>query len=116
MLISLKYELIDYIETQYLEMQTAFLTFASFGKTAELNCDYIGLEEESATADAIRAIHDQGKRVLVWTSNERKAQRYFLCSQADGLITDNVKQATEIKAELSERTELQRIIDRIQGL
>lgn len=115
-LISLKYDLIDYIETQYPEMQTAFLTFASFGKTAELNCDYLGLEEESATASTIRAIHAQGKRVLVWTSNERKAQRHFLCSQADGLITDHVKQATEIKAELRERTELQRIIDRILGL
>ena len=97
-------------------MQTGFLTFVSFGKTAVLNCDYLGLEEESATSSAIQAIHDQGKKVLVWTSNEKESQRYFLCSQADGLITDNVKQAAEIKAELLERTDLQRIIDRFMGL
>ena len=71
-LISLKYELIDYIETNYPDMQTGFLTFASFGNTAALNCDYIGLEEESATTDAINAIHKEGKKVLVWTANEER--------------------------------------------
>ena len=115
-LISLKYDLINYIESTYPEMHTGFLTFASFGNTAALNCDYLGLEEESATSDAIQAIHNQGKKALVWTSNERESQRHFLCSQADGLITDNVKQAAEIKTELTKRTDLQRIIDRFIGL
>ena len=49
-LISLKYDLIDYIETTYPELQTGFLTFASFGRTADLNCDYIGLEQYTRKA------------------------------------------------------------------
>ncbi len=115
-LISLKYDLIDYIETKYPEMHTGYLTFVSFGDTAALNCDYLGLEEESATPSAVRAIHEQGKKVLVWTANEEESQRHFLCAGVDGIITDNVKQAAEIKAELSERMDLQRILDRILGL
>ena len=112
-LISLKYELIDYIESTWPEMQTGYLTFASFGDTAKLNCDYLALEEESATADAISAVHKQGKKVLVWTANEEKSQRHFLCSMADGIITDNITQAARLLGELKERSDLQRMIDGI---
>ena len=115
-LISLKYELIDYIETVYPEMQTGFLTFASFGDTAKLNCDYLGLEEESATSDAIRDVHKQGKKVLIWTANKRTSQRHFLCSEADGVITDNVLQAMDVIQEIQSRSDLSRIIDRLREL
>lgn len=113
-LISLKYDVIDYIETAYPEIQTGFLTFASFGKTAALNCDYIGLEEESATSDAIKAIHDEGKKVLVWTANEEGSQKHFLCTEADGIITDNVSQAVRLVTELEQRSDLDRMIDKIK--
>jgi glycerophosphoryl diester phosphodiesterase len=115
-LISLKYELIDYIETVYPEMQTGFLTFASFGDTAKLNCDYLGLEEESATSDAIREVHKQGKKILIWTANNRTSQRHFLCSEADGVITDNVLQAMDVIHEIQSRSDLSRIIDRLREL
>ena len=115
-LISLKYDVIEYIETNYPEIQTGFLTFASFGKTAALNCDYIGLEEESATADAIDAIHGEGKKVLVWTANEKGSQKHFLCTGVDGLITDNVSQAIELVTELEHRSDLDRMIDKIQTI
>ncbi len=115
-LISLKYDLIDYIETSYPEIQTGFLTFMSFGKTAQLNCDYIGLEEESATVDAINTIHSEGKKVLVWTANEKDSQKHFLCSDADGLITDNVSQALELVTELEQRSDLDRMIDKIKTI
>lgn len=113
-LISLKYDVIDYIETNYPEIQTGFLTFASFGNTAGLNCDYLGLEEESATTDAINSIHAEGKQVVIWTANEKSSQRHFLCSEADGIITDNVKQAIELITELENRSDLDRMVDRIK--
>ena len=115
-LISLKYELIDYIERTYPEIQTGYLTFASFGDTAKLNCDYLALEEESATADAIEAVHKQGKKVLVWTANEKNSQKHFLCSLADAIITDQINQATQLREELSQRSDLQRMVDRIREL
>ena len=115
-LICLKYDLIDYIESTYPEIRTGYLTFASFGDTALLNCDYLALEEESATADAISAVHKQGKKVLVWTANEKKSQKHFLCSTADGLITDEIKQAAELLGELRDRSDLQRMTDRIAAM
>ena len=97
-------------------MHTGFLTFASFGNTAALNCDYIGLEEESATTDAINAIHKEGKKVLVWTANEKGSQKHFLCSEADGIITDNVSQAIGLVTELEHRSDLDRMIDKIKTM
>ena len=114
-IISLKYDLIDYIENNYPEMQTAYLTFISLGDTAELNCDYLGLEEESATPAVISAIHASGKKVLVWTVNSKDSQEYFIRSTADGIITDYISQAGEVLKELSERSELIIIRDRIFG-
>ncbi len=113
-LISLKYDLIDYIETNYPEIQTGFLLFASFGNTSHLNCDYIGLEEESVTSYAISSIHGEKKQVLVWTANSADSQKYFLCTKVDGLITDEVKQAERISSDLEKRSDLDRMVDMIK--
>lgn len=112
-LISLNYDLIDYIENKYPEIRTAYLTFLAFGNIADLNCDYIGLEEESATPANISAIHDQNKKVLVWTVNTKESQRYFYKRNIDGMITDEIIQAKEIKQELASRDDLTRILDGI---
>ena len=115
-LISLKYDVINYIESNYPEMKTGYLTFASFGDTALLNCDYLALEEESATRSAINAVHKQGKKVLIWTANGMQEQRYFLCSGADAIITDNITQANEIRKQIKDRSDLSRMIDKIKQI
>lgn len=110
-LISLKYSLIDYIERNYPEMETAYLTFASFGDTAKLNCDYLGLEEEACNSNTIDAIHDSGRKVLVWTPNSVSSQRKFLNSKVDYIITDNISQANEQIKSLNERQDYEVILD-----
>ena len=110
-IISLKYDLISYIEDNYPDIMTGYLTFLSLGNTAGLNCDYLALEEESATGANIEAIHEQGKKVLVWTANNRDSQKHFLLSDADGLITDEVTQAVDLKEKIARRTDLERIMD-----
>ncbi len=109
-IISLKYGVIDYIETAYPDIQTGFLAFASYGDIGALNCDYIALEELAATSDAIEAIHLQGKKALVWTVNEESSQYRFLGSEADAIITDNVSQARDVRERLSSRSDLERIV------
>ena len=115
-LISLKYDLMDYVERTYPGMQTGFLLFASYGDTALLNCDCLALEEESATAASIDSIHKLDKKVLVWTANKKRSQKMIFCSDADGMITDNVAQASQIKEGLAQRTDFERIVDRIGSL
>ena len=64
----------------------------------------------------ISSIHIQGKKVLIWTVNEKGSQRHFLCSEADALITDHVSQAMDVIEEVNDRSDLARIIDRIREL
>ena len=115
-LVSLKYDLMDYIEETYPDIHTGFLTFATFGNTSLLNSDYLGLEEESATSDTISAIHRQDKKVLVWTVDEERSQRRFLCSDVEGIITDQVSQAVRIQRNLLQRSDLERMVDRLIGI
>ncbi|MBQ6559883.1 MAG: glycerophosphoryl diester phosphodiesterase membrane domain-containing protein [Erysipelotrichaceae bacterium] len=110
-LISLKYDIIDYAETTYPDIRYAYLMFASFGDVASLNCDYLGLEEESATVATVDAIHSQNKKVLVWTPNTESSQRYFLLSEADAIITDNISLANTIVQELKERSDIMMFLD-----
>ena len=109
-IISLKYDLIDHVESTYPEMNTGFLAFVSFGDTAELNCDYLALEEETATVDTINSIHNNGKKVLVWTVNDDEDIEEFIQSGADELITDNLSGAKEIIEELDNQTPMERIV------
>ncbi len=64
----------------------------------------------------IRNIHSEGKKVLVWTANEKGSQRHFLCSEADGIITDNVRQAVDLTTVLEERSDIDRMVDKIKTI
>ena len=101
---------LTHVESTYPEMNTGFLAFASFGDTAELNCDYLALEEETATVDTINSIHNNGKKVLVWTVNDDEDIEEFIQSGADELITDNLSGAKEIIEELDNQTPMERIV------
>ena len=74
------------------------------------------LEEEISTAEAIEAIHDKGKKVMVWTVKESDSIEHFLLSSADTIITDQVKESLKIKAELQNRTVAQRMIDDVRSI
>ena len=61
----------------------------------------------------IESIHNQGKLALVWTPNTVSEQEHFLCSEADAIITDNVAQSAEVRAELAQRSDLERLVDEL---
>ena len=94
-------------------MDTAYLTFASFGNTQNLNCDYLGLEEEAASVRIISMIHESGKKVMVWTPNSLESQKKFLISEADYIINDKVLQEDNMIEELKRRDRIDVILDAI---
>lgn len=116
-LISLDYDVINYAEQKYPEMETGVLIFGSMGDVAKLNCDVIIMEEEmAAVVSTIRSIHDAGKKVGVWTVNTRRAMIRFLDSEADMVITDDILMAIDVQKELDERTDYDVIKDRSSDL
>ena len=115
-LISLKYDILDYIEQKYPEMLTGYLAFISFGQIENTPFDFLALEEEISTDENIAAIHDKGKKVMVWTVNEEDDIEYFMTSDADAIITDAVKLSGDIKAKLTERKPLEIILQKALSL
>ena len=116
-LISLNYDVIDYAERKYPEMETGVLIFGSMGDVAKLNCDMIIMEEEmAAVPSTIRSIHDAGKKAGVWTVNTRRAMTRFLDSEVDFVITDDILMAIEVQKELDERTDYDVVKDRSSDL
>ena len=114
--ISLQYDVIDYVERTYPEFETGVLMFGGIGDIARLNCDLLIMEEHMATDDRIDEIHSLGKKAYVWTVNTREGLHYFLNSDADGVITDQIERAMEVQAELDARTDYDVIIDKFDEL
>ena len=88
-MISLNYDVIEYAETTYPEVDTVYLLFFGFGDLEDLKCDSLGLEQESATTKNILAAQAAGKRVDVWTCNTVLSLLSAIRSGANGIITDN---------------------------
>ena len=115
-LISLKYDLLEYIEQRYPEMLTGYLAFISIGKIEDTPFDYLALEEEISIDDTIEAVHQKGKKLMVWTVNNDDDIEYFMSSRADAIITDTVRLASEKRVQLSNRKPLEIIFDSIKML
>ena len=113
-LISLKYDVLDYAESTYPEFETGYLYFLSFGDTTKLNVDDLIIEEQLADGAGIYALQTGGKKVLVWTVNEEAYLQKILASDADGMITDEVERAYEIRQEMKKRDYRERAYDRIE--
>lgn len=115
-LISLKYRAIDYAETTYPELQTGVLIFLGLGDISRLNCDYIFMEEEMASALRFQEVRNAGKKSGVWTLNRRDELLKYLDSGADYVITDAVRLAEEVQGILSRRTDSQLMRDRVERM
>lgn len=87
-LLSLDYDLIQYIEKKYPEMKTGFLYFFAFGNSSDLVSDYLIMEETIATEDMVEQVQRNGKKAVVWTINTPDSIDKFVNSQVDGIITD----------------------------
>ncbi|MBQ7584433.1 MAG: glycerophosphoryl diester phosphodiesterase membrane domain-containing protein [Lachnospiraceae bacterium] len=114
-LISLKIDVMEYVEENYPEFDTGVLIFGSIGDTSTLNCDMIIMEMEMSTQDRIDEIHEAGKKAGVWTVNTEEGLDRFLDSSADVLITDNILLEEQVKDELDNRNDVKLMQDRLTG-
>jgi len=111
LIMSLKYPVISYEETTYPEMFTGYIYSYSYGDSADLNCDAMILEVSAATEEEVEKIHQDGKKVYVWTVDTHARLRHFLSSSVDAIITNEIVQAETVSAGLDSRSERRRVMD-----
>ncbi len=114
-ILSLDYDIITYTEKKYPEIKTGFLYFFSVGEMKDLQGDYLIMEEREATPENIKAIHQSGKKAIVWTVNTPKSIKRFVHSTVDGIITDHIVRVKEAMEQSNKRTQLEMIIDFFKG-
>lgn len=113
-LISLKYDVLDYVKKTYPEIKTGVLIFGGMGDISKLNCDMILMEEEMATFWQIMQLEAAGKQTGIWTVNKESGMKHFLNSGADFIITDEIPMGVEMQEKLKERTDTELMEDRIE--
>ena len=111
-IISLNANLISQVERTYPDVETEYLCFIAYGEIETMEVDAVGLEEELATSQRIDHLHKAGKKVDVWTANSFGSIIRFIVLDVDGIITDSVQLALNIrdgKSDLPDFTRLLRI-------
>lgn len=109
-LISLKYDVMNYAETKYPDFDTGLLFFGGFGDVADLNVDFILMEEEMSSK-YIGDVKDNNKTSGIWTVNHDQGMINAFDLGADTIITDDMRLFNTIKTNLDNRTDFEVIRD-----
>lgn len=76
------------------------------GRIERLDVDFYSVPRKFATVAFIRRAHESGRRVLVWTINDRVSMERFINRGVDSIITDDPRLLRRILDERSEADEL----------
>ena len=109
-IISLNANLISQVERTYPDVETEYLCFIAYGEIETMEVDAVGLEEELATSKRIDNLHKAGKKVDVWTANSFGSIIRFMVLDVDGIITDSVQLALNIKDGKSDLPDFTRLL------
>jgi glycerophosphoryl diester phosphodiesterase len=89
---------------------TGLLSSVAVGNLAALDVDFLALNARAATRPLIRALHRQGKKVMVWTVNDPVGVTAMASRGVDGIITDEPAMAVDLLAGRRELDPGQRLV------
>ena len=106
----IKYDIMNYAEDTYGEMDTGILCFGGFGEVTDLHVDYILMEEEMAQG-FIKQVEEKGKTSGIWTVNTKNGMINAFDSGTDTIITDDIILYNDINKEMKNRTDFEILKD-----
>jgi glycerophosphoryl diester phosphodiesterase len=80
------------------------------GDITRLDVDCLEVHKDLATDKMLRKAHRQGKKVLVWTVDDRREMRRFLDRGVDSIITNKPGLLVELRKERDERSDSERLL------
>ncbi len=87
---SLDYQIIEYLEQHYPQVTSGFTYVVSLGDTHQLLGDYLIVEEDAASAELLSQLHEVGKKTAIWTINTPESMDRAVNLHVDAVITDYV--------------------------
>ena len=87
------------------DILTAYTTSIGIGRVQSLDAaDILSIMESSATYNNIEAIHNAGKRIFVWTVNEKETMEELINLNVDAILTNNPSLCRKVSEEYSSTT------------
>ena len=80
-----------HIEDPYMPLGLICETRRQLGRWQELPVEYLIVRYSIASQKLIREIHDAGKKIFVWTVNDKAIARKFADWGVDGIISDDTR-------------------------
>ncbi|MCR5666331.1 MAG: glycerophosphoryl diester phosphodiesterase membrane domain-containing protein [Eubacterium sp.] len=96
---------------------TLYISTISYGNISELDAaDGFSLEASMVTRRLVNKIHKNDKLVYIWTVNAESMQTEMFAYHVDGIITDDVSGALQIKDGISKNTYWENYVERLINL
>jgi glycerophosphoryl diester phosphodiesterase len=91
------------------EVPVGLTVGVSLGDATRLPVDFLSVNSKAAQPAFIHLTHRHGKTLHLWTINDRAAALRFILLGADNLITDEPARLAELRRELRELDEVERV-------
>jgi glycerophosphoryl diester phosphodiesterase len=109
-IMSLKYDGVQKVRKLRPDWDTGLLSAQVLGNMGNLEVDFLAVNMAMATPTFIRSNQAAGKRVLVWTVNDKMSMFRMMSLGIDGIITDEPALARQVMAERSELNSVERLL------
>ena len=109
-IMSLKYDAVQKVRKLRPDWDTGLLSAQVLGNMGNLDVDFLAVNMAMATSTFIRSNQAAGKRVLVWTVNDKMSMFRMMSLGVDGIITDEPALARQVMAERSELSSVERLL------
>ena len=109
-IMSLKYDSIQKVRKLRPGWTVGLLSAQVLGDMRGLDADFLAVNMAMATSSFIRSNQAAGKKVFVWTVNDKMSMFRMMSLGVDGIITDEPELARQVIAERSELNSVERLL------
>ena len=113
---SLNRAALEEVESLNPRLKRGYLVYRTLGDMRDIDADYLMLEAGLATPLALKAAHDAGKQVYVWTVNSTTKMSFLIDRGVDGIMTDDPRKLVDVLEQRSELTDIERLVLRFAEL
>jgi glycerophosphoryl diester phosphodiesterase len=97
-------------------LQVGLTTTARLGDLVRLDLDFFAIQHTKATSALIAAAHAQGRKVFVWTVNDRARMSTMIDRGVDNIITDDPAMLANLLRERRDLEPSERLLLRFKGI
>jgi len=109
-IMSLKYPGIQKVRALRPQWNIGLLSATAIGDLSQLDTDFLAVAMGMVSPGFINRAHQAGRKVFVWTINDRISMSRMISLGVDGIITDEPELARQVLAERADLSTVERLL------